>query len=95
MTLAREKTILDKVRLSIISYYEFGRNQNRSFTIIFNDCWGAEVYVDTSIQYLTPLCGFNDFTSYFSAGRMEQNNSTTCFKALRGKSFAKAFQRKN
>ena len=34
--LGKEKTILDKVRLSIISY-EFERNENRSFTIISND----------------------------------------------------------
>lgn len=46
------KTILDKVRLSIISSYKIKRNQNRSFTIISNDGWGTEVYIDTNIQYL-------------------------------------------
>lgn len=47
--------LLDKVRYLIPRFYALLRNKNHSFIVISNDCWAAEVYIDTNIQYLTPF----------------------------------------
>lgn len=51
------KKIIDKIRLFIPHIYALLRIKNKSFTIISNDCWGAEVYKETNIPYLTPFVG--------------------------------------
>ena len=48
--------LLDKIRCHIPQFYALLRNKNHSFTIISNDCWTAEVYIDNNIQCI--LCGF-------------------------------------
>ena len=49
--------IIEKIRTYGPHIYSLTRNKNKSFTIISNDCWGAEVYIDTNTQYLTPFVG--------------------------------------
>lgn len=49
--------VIEKIRAFLPHLYSLIRNKNKLFTIISNDCWGAEVYIDTNTQYLTPFVG--------------------------------------
>ncbi|MDB5029166.1 MAG: hypothetical protein JWO66_2855 [Candidatus Eremiobacteraeota bacterium] len=39
------------------SWRRRGRVRDRSFTIVSNDCWAAEVYKDLKLPYATPFVG--------------------------------------
>ncbi|GIU70317.1 MAG: hypothetical protein KatS3mg002_1553 [Candidatus Woesearchaeota archaeon] len=51
------KKTIEKIRIFIPHIYNLLRNNNKDFTVISNDCWGAEIYKDTNLPYLTPFVG--------------------------------------
>lgn len=52
---AREKALLK--RAHIVSGRDRRRLTNHDFTIVSNDCWGAEVYRHLGVPYNTPFVG--------------------------------------
>jgi uncharacterized protein (DUF1919 family) len=51
------KSLIKKSQHNLVMAKERARLKNRNFTIISNNCWGAEIYRQFNLPYHTPFVG--------------------------------------